>query len=139
MTTHPDFRGAPCTMCGKPCRPEPDSAGTGYALDRDGAPVCYACCALRDREDMVKTGRACLYLTWGTVDNARLGRVTNWPATLEFETGYIRKGRHNFACVRYDFEFYGPDKPGGALRSLWRGTVYGDNAQIAHCRRVGAK
>lgn len=95
---------------------------TGYGTTRDGRRECYDCCAARERAAMIATGRATLYLTGDA--------VTDWPGKLRFPVGHVRKGRHNMARVRYDFRFSGPD---GAT---WSGVQYGDNTQIAHCRRV---
>lgn len=59
--------------------------------------------------------------------------VTDWPGKLSFPVTSISKGRHNMARTRYDVTFIGPDgKP-------WRGTQYGENTQICHCRRIGGK
>lgn len=94
----------------------------GYGVAPDGRKACYQCCANSDRADMIATGRACLYLSDG--------KVTNWPGSLSFAVGPVRTGRHNMARRRYDFDFVGPD---GAR---WHGTQYGDNTQVAHCRRL---
>ena len=88
----------------------------------DGKQVCFACCGVRDRADMIATGRAMLYLSRTT--------VSNWPGTLTFQTGRIVKGRHNIARTRYDAWFCGPDG------FVWHGVQYGDNTQIIHCKRT---
>jgi hypothetical protein len=75
---------------------------------------------------MERTGRATLYLTTKP-DGA--AEITNWPGSLRF-TGRYTKGAHNIARTRYDVWFYGPDK------TAWYGVQYGENTQIAHCRRV---
>ena len=96
--------------------------GAGHGTDAQGKTFCYACCAERDKADMIRTGRATLYLT----DKA----ITNWPGSLRFDFGEVRVGRHNIAGKRYDAWFRGPD---GAA---WHAVQYGDNTQICHCRRV---
>lgn len=59
--------------------------------------------------------------------------LTDWAGRLSFPVTSISKGRHNMAGTRYDVTFTGPDgKP-------WRGTQYGENTQICHCRRLGGK
>lgn len=109
--------------CGHAPSPHSDLT-TGYGTDRDGKTHCYACCAETDRKAMIETGRATLYLTGK--------ELTNWPGSLRFPAGYVRKGRHNIARVRYDAWFTGPDgKP-------WHAVQYGDSTQIAHCKRVKA-
>jgi hypothetical protein len=120
-----------------------ESFSTGYGTGTDGKTYCYACCADRDRADMIETGRATLYLTRDKLSPARqdtYGRtihalysykLTNWPGSLTFNVGgAVRHGRHNIARTRIDAWFTGPDgKP-------WHAVQYGENTQIAHCRRV---
>lgn len=105
---------------------------------------CYQCCADSERARMIETGRATLYLsfTWGTrtVEGKHgerrhaFGRytactVSDWAGKLSF-IGRMHIGHHNMARVRYDVTFTGPDG------KAWRGTTYGDNTQICHCRRL---
>lgn len=107
--------------------------GTGYAQDAAGNRYCYACCADIDRDEMTESGRAVLYLVHTTDGPETFGayEVTNWPGSLRFKcAGGIRRGRHNRAGVRYDASFIGPDG------YWWHATQYGDNTQIAHCRRT---
>jgi hypothetical protein len=105
-------------------------------MDSEGKRHCYACCAARDRADMRESGRAVLYLTCperGTVNmlpqHGTRHELTNWPGSLRIPVHYIRKGRHNFAGRRYDFRFRFEGQE-------WHGTQYGDNTQIAHCKRL---
>ena len=95
---------------------------TGYGTDSDGKTACYACCAEKDKERMIQTGRAVLYLS--------NRKITNWPGSLSFDVSHISKGRHNIARTRYDAWFTGPDGKN------WHAVQYGDMTQIAHCRRV---
>ena len=97
---------------------------TAHGLDKEDKPVCYECCGKQDRADMIETGKAILYLN----DKGRT--VSNWPNSLTFHTGAIKKSFHNIARWRYDFWFTGPDK------ATWHGVQYGDNTQIAHCKRT---
>lgn len=108
------------------------TGGTGYGLDAEGNTYCYACCADRDRADMLATGRATLYLSGPHPDAYSLTawRVSNWPGTLAFRCPAPRKGKHNVARTRYDVWFTGPD---GAE---WHGVQYGEWTQLVHCRRV---
>lgn len=136
--------------CGHPPT-ETSGIGTGYGKDDQGRTFCYECCAERDREQMRQEGRITLYLTIdndatdhnGTrLSSAREDRafgngrhypgshkVTNWPGTLSIPATGLKVGRHNIAGRRYDFwfRFEGSD---------WHGVQYGDNTQIAHCRRI---
>lgn len=115
---------------------EHSSFTTGYGTDPEtGKRYCYACCADQDREDMLETGRATLYLSQENSGVLRLeggrghGTVSNWPGSLKFPA-YIKRGRHNIAGTRYDVWFKGPDG------KTWHGVQYGDNTQICHCRRT---
>lgn len=56
--------------------------------------------------------------------------IGNWSGGLSFPCITMHKGSHNIARVRYDVTFRGPDG------KQWRGTTYGDNTQICHCRRL---
>lgn len=110
----------------------------GYATDAAGKTACYACCAERERAAMIETGRATLYLSYdaerGGYNNKVIRysnvRVTDWPGVLEFKCGGLRTGRHNIAGKRYDVWFRGPDG------FVWHGVQYGENTQIAHCKRT---
>ena len=121
---------------------------TGYGEDDSGKTYCYACCADRDREAMVKNGRITLYLSFNP-DNQRgeiqkpgyrpcgsrhvdTWQVSNWPGSLKFNA-YVTIGRHNIDGKRYDAYFNGPD----GFR--WHGVQYGDNTQLIHCKRTKEK
>lgn len=110
--------------------PSPHSAfTTGYGIDRNGKKHCYACCADNDRERMRQTGRTTLYLT--REDNGQWA-LTNWPGSLRFPCATPSRAPHNIARYRYDawFTFEG---------MTWHAVQYGDNTQIAHCRRTKQK
>jgi len=98
----------------------------GYGTGTDGRTVCYACCADADRAGMLATGRATLYLS----GDASGGQVSNWPGSLTFAVNGFRSMRHNIAGRQYIAYFTGPD---GAR---WSARQYGDNTQVAHCRRL---
>ncbi len=102
-----------------------ESFTTGYGYDRDAQTACYACCAEKERESMRASGRAVLYV----VQREGKHYVTDWPGHLALPVTQCRKGRHDFARVRYDirFRFEGTE---------WAGTQYGDNTQIVHCRKL---
>lgn len=130
-----------CFECNQECIPEANSMGTGYGLNENDQPICYACCALIDIKRMSEDGKAVLYLQ--EIEGARefnakkLGnawlkathKITNWPGTLEIPIYKVKVGNHNMAGKRYDFWFVFKDQ-------TWHGTQYGDNTQIAHCKRV---
>jgi hypothetical protein len=111
-----------CDSCGCGC--VPDKLTPGYGVSPEGKRYCFPCCGERDRASLVSDSRTVLYLD----SDARC--VTNWPGTLRIPVFDFRVGRHNVAGKRYDFRFSGPD---GAL---WSGVQYGDNTQIAHCRKL---
>lgn len=114
-----------CDTCGKPIYREDGDGASGYAIDKLGRRHCFECCADHDRAFMRATGRNTLYLT-----TSKTGpwRVSNWPGMLEF-TAHGRVGRHNIAGRRYDFRFVFDGY-------WWHGVTYGDNTQIAHCRKT---
>src|SRR3990167_8673081 len=110
--------------CGHPPS-EHSEITTGYGTDKDGKKHCYACCADNDRKAMIADGRATLYLIGKPGEH----EITNWPGSLRFNPFRVRKGRHNMARTRYDAWFTGPDG------KKWHGVQYGENTQIAHCKR----
>ena len=95
----------------------------------DGSTYCYACCALRDVEQMTRDGRTMLYLCKN--DTGKYG-LTNWPGSLRFPVRHVRKGKHNIAGSRYDAWFC--DSAGRE----WHAVQYGEWTQVAHCRRLRA-
>lgn len=105
----------------------------GYGVTPDGKKLCYDCCAKREKESMLTTGRALLYLTHNTSQLNPFYELTDWPGHLRFRVFHMRKGRHNIARVRYDVWFMGPDDV------RWHGVQYGDNTQVTYCRRVKGK
>ena len=111
------------------------SCTTGYGTDKDGNRKCFQCCADSDRQEMIETGKATLYLsksigTEGIYAGREVWTVGNWPGSLKFRTGPVRKGRHNIARTRYDVWFRGPDGKD------WHGVQYGENTQVCHCHRL---
>lgn len=104
---------------------EHSSFTTGYGTSPDGKTYCYQCCADRDKQQMRDDGRTTLYL----VKDGESYKATNWPASLTFHPFHVRKGHHNIARTRYDFWFSFEGQP-------WHGVQYGENSQVAHCRRV---
>ena len=96
----------------------------GYGKAADGTKVCYDCCAVLDRESMIASGKATLYLD----DTNGIPEVTNWPGTLRFNAA-IKTSRHNFGGTRTDAWFYGPDG------SSWWGFQCSDG-QLINVRRL---
>lgn len=105
-----------------------DTGGAGYAHAEDGK-ICYACCAIRDKRDMLANGKHVLYLV--KRDGANV--VTNWCGTLSFDVKATRESRAVVFGRRYtervDAWFTGPDN------KLWHGINQGDN-QLLRCKRV---
>jgi hypothetical protein len=101
------------------------SGGTGFAEDDQGNKTCYQCCANQDRAYMREHGRIMLYLT----HDKGIGAVTNWPGTLRFAIGRVKKSHHNIARHRYDVWFTFD-------HHIWHGVQYGDNTQICHCKKT---
>lgn len=117
-----------CDSCGAAC--VPSGITTGYGTTADGKRHCFACCAVLDREAMVRDGRMALYWT----DNAD-GTVTlgNWPGSLAFQTNcHWSSGRKSRWGTRYRAaRFLGPDGAVWSVRFADSG-----NHQIARCRRT---
>ena len=116
-----------CDTCGAKC--VPTSCTPGYGEDQEGKRHCFACCGKRDKEGMLETGRAVLYLSRSQIDGE--WHVSNWPGTLKIWC-QVSRGRHNIAGVRYDVRFIFGGKQ-------WSGVQYGDNTQICRCRRLKSK
>lgn len=93
--------------------------------------VCDVCSMRVELGRMLKEGKTCLYLSRVHNDlNQERYKLTNWPGTLEFPVMGWSKGKHNIAGSRIDVWFRGPDY------KVWWGVQYGDNTQLAHCRRT---
>jgi len=128
-----------CFDCGAEFKP--DGCTTGYGTDNDNHRICFACCGNRDLKDMIKTGRATLYLikvtsnpntekqTWGPQKIEY--KITNWPNSLSFIPTRVKIGRHNIARTRTDVWFNLIE-----AKEQWHGVTYGDNTQICHCKRI---
>lgn len=115
-----------CAGCNAPL-PIPHPAGaSGYGTDAKGRKFCYACCAKRDSEQAITTGKWVGYLTM----KADGWTVSNWPGSLVLPVRAHKESRHNIAGKRYDVWFAGPDG------KAWHGVQIGDNTQIARCARV---
>lgn len=98
----------------------------GYATDSDGKTWCYDCALERELADMRTSGKATLYLTKDSDGNHI---VSNWPGTFKRKVTGYRVGRHNIARKRYDAYF-------GFEGYWWHAVSYGDNTEIAHCKRT---
>jgi hypothetical protein len=115
-----------CGVCGQ-TKTHDSKYTTGYGTKRDGTKVCYECCGKEDAEYMRTHDRITLYLTERKSYDSEVG---NWPGSLKFKAGYVKRGSHNIAGTRRDVWFTGPDG------SRWWGVQYGDNTQILHCRKL---
>lgn len=130
-----------CSKCSMEIpQTNPPSNPLGYGRDGSGAIVCYACCAIADKESMRRDGRIALYLTQPSIAQThsygRVGMVssegwsiTNWPGSLQFTPrGMASISRTNWGHTRVDvwFAFDG---------FVWNGRNIGDN-QLLHCKRT---
>lgn len=127
--------GLTCSVCQSEIKKEANTGAMGYATNDKNEKICYDCCGDDDERYMIKTGKMMLYLTAITtaafsIHNESTYKVTNWPNTLSFNCGTVRKGRHNIAGTRYDVWFSGPDG------HVWHGVQYGENTQVCHCKRT---
>ena len=123
-----------CAYCGK----QTNEYGTHGPENKI---ACYQCCASIDVEYMRKHGCITMYLVEDGTNSDGMGvdrvrrthYVTNWPGTLRIRIPHsLKKSRHNFARVRYDFWF-----PFEGY--WWHGYQIGDNTQIARCKRTKEK
>jgi hypothetical protein len=71
---------------------------------------------------------------YGTIDGQKLCYAccadVERESMLRFSVPHVRRSVHNLATWRYDFQFTGPDG------KVWSGVNYGDNTQIARCKRL---
>lgn len=114
-----------CHQCNEDKVHESDLS-TGYATDKDGHKICFACCGLNDAnelEELLPKERFVLYMD--TKDKT----LSNWPGTFKIPLHYIKEGRHNMAGKRYDTWFT-------FRHGHYHAVQYGDNTQIAHVRRI---
>lgn len=137
-----------CDQCGEHVEHKSDLT-TGYGTDKDGKKICFACCGVNDRRDLLALpigGKYWLYLSSKiNEDQANLNPlgyrsknyrefyrehyVSNWPGTLSIKVPCPRKGRHNIARTRYDVWFKLED-------AYFHGVQYGEWTQVCHIRRI---
>lgn len=113
-----------CSLCGKEILS--DGFGTGYGLDKNDNKICYACCAIQDKEYMIEYGRMTLYFD----DKKKV--ITNWPGTLSFNTPVVWSGEHNWwNCKQLYARFIGPDG------KVWSGRMVDSGwTQLMNCKRT---
>lgn len=116
-----------CDQCGEH-KEHKSEFSTGYGKNDAGQKICFACCGVNDRRDLLALpigGKTWLYLSY----NDGKYYVSNWPGTLKIPVRYMREGRHNIARKRYDVWF--------SLDGLqFHGVQYGDNTQVLHIKRI---
>lgn len=117
-----------CVECGKVCKPQ--GIGTGYAVDKDENHYCYTCCAKQEEQTLreLPVGeKTYLYLTEDK-PNYRW-KLQNWTGLISIPIYSVKRGRHNFAGIRYDFwfEYYNHE---------YHGVRYGDNTEVATVTRI---
>lgn len=129
-----------CDQCGEHGKHK-SGFSTGYGTNDDGQKVCFACCGVNDRRDLLALpigGKTWLYLSseinenLAGLNNSEYYRefyVTNWPGTLKIKVRRPSEGRHNFAGKRYDLWF---DLEG----RRFHGVQYGDSTQVLHIKRI---
>lgn len=137
-----------CDQCGEHKEHKSDFS-TGYGKNDAGQKICFACCGVNDRRDLLSLpigGKTWLYLSSeineeqaslnplnyrseGYREFYREFHVTNWPGTLKIKVHRPSQGRHNFAGKRYDIRFT-------LEGSRFHGVQYGDNTQVLHIKRI---
>jgi len=125
-----------CGQCGGPFYASGFTPGYGYA--ESGLRICYACCGDNDRQSMIETGKATLYLVKTNrpdrmapgLDKPSVWEVINWPGSWRRRTyGPPKRFNHPFTRDAWIAYFAGPDG------HVWSARNIGDS-QIAHCRRL---
>lgn len=111
-----------CSTCNKNI--VPDEIVSGYGQDSGGNVFCYDCCAVKDKEQMLRDRNAVLYL-----DDVK-HRVSNWPGTLKFDVKAMWVNRHNMDGRITHVRFIGPDN------KVWSGKQVGNNSQLCYCKRT---
>jgi hypothetical protein len=107
-----------------------DGFATGYGITAKGKKVCYSCIGEMDRDEMSNAKKGDKFTMYLTMKDGK-AKVGNWPSSFVIPVGYVRKGRHNFAGVRYDVW---PRINGREFH----GVQYGDNTQICHLRCISS-
>lgn len=130
-----DRENPDCGQCGAPFYRNVKSPTTGYGIrSRDGMRICFACCGDNDRADMIRDGKATLYLIADRKSSAGYA-VTNWPGSLRMPCFGASPFRHPWASRHtpgVSVDFVGPD------RLMWHGRNCADH-DIIHVKRYAAK
>lgn len=136
-----------CDRCGVTFQSyTPGSSVSNFAYTRDNRMVCVKCCAelekayMRTHDKIVLyfqsfqhryqtdyTRKNKIYIIGGHGDV--MGELTDAMGNKIVDLYYIDRGKHNIAGRRYDFRFMFEGR-------TWHGTVYGDNSDLAYCRRL---
>jgi hypothetical protein len=114
-----------CDICDRDIKHISGSTTTGYVKYGDKT-VCYVCYGRTEIDNMLKTGKATLYLT--NIKDKNYS-ITNWPGSFNLPVKRLSVGKHNIAGKRYDVWFSLHD-------TEWHGVTYGDNTQLCHCKQV---
>ena len=115
-----------CSLCLSP--KVLNSGGVGYIEYMNGRlPICYDCCAITDRRDMIIDGKATMYLNWNG-DGTK--SVSNWPCSLKIKCFSQSKSTTTWGHERTDVWFKGPDG------HTWWGYHIGDSHQIIKVKRI---
>jgi hypothetical protein len=112
-----------CIECGVINYARLSSSGIGNYAIKDGHKICYECAAKSVKDDMVSTGKACLYY-----DDAKQ-IVVDFTGLLSFKVLNSRTSHHNRAGVRYDYWFI-------FNGYVWHGYTVGYRTMVAHCKQT---
>jgi hypothetical protein len=120
-----------CSVCGSEI--VSDGLGVGYGRNKAGEALCYPCCGVAERKNMLETGKGVLYLVSAQQPSSPSGLVVqNWPGSFSLPVHRTSVGRHNIAGVRRDVWF----SLGG---QNWHGVVYGAYSQVVHCQATSGR
>jgi hypothetical protein len=111
-----------CAQCHKEITHE-DNFTTGYGINKNNQKICYPCCAINDKNDLLSlTGKQKLLLYFNGKE------VINWPGSLKITPTRITKGKHNFCRVRTDVYF--------KLENKWFHGLNLGNMDILHVNAI---
>jgi hypothetical protein len=117
-----------CFQCNQVTKNNPDSCGTGYAIDREGNRICYECCGKNDLDHLIKMApkeKFTLYFS--------KGQIINWPSSLRITPTHTRERGHNWHNVK-GTTFWFNLKSMGMIHKFY-GFQIGDN-EIAHITKL---
>lgn len=132
MSSTPEVELVICADCGKTEQAHLTGRTTEEGIEKH---ICFTCCAKRDKQSMIDTGKFVGYLSRipDSLGSVKF-KVTNWPSSLYFECFYFKVTViRGIERIRTTVKFVGPDG------FSWFGVHRGYNNEIIRCRRTKVK